>query len=137
MKERWQEVLDSVKAFVNAAPDANFDNGERCRNTWECYALLRWTNGPFTGLYEDSLIAPACAAVCRELSDADVAALLAHQWNDYLQTNDPGVESPRQLSPESRRAVLADVLREAIYAEADSDGAAVEERQCGGETLEN
>jgi hypothetical protein len=130
--ERWAEVLEAVKAFVNASPDANLDNGELCRNTWECYAFCRWTNNPYAGLYEDSFVDPACAAVCRELSDSEVEMLLERQWDEFLENWDPGVRSPRQMSPEARRAALVSVLEEAVYLEAGIDGAVVEERQWTG-----
>ncbi len=49
------ELLDSVKAYVNAS-DANLDDGELCRNTWECYALQKGTNGPLSHGDESDLV---------------------------------------------------------------------------------
>lgn len=128
MDVRWSELVEAVKAWVNAG-DANLDNDERCRNTWECYAYQRWLSAPLTGLYESDLVDPACNGVCEKLSEFEATALLAWRWSDYLECCDPDVEFPWQMSLEERRSVLIEVFREAVYQEADSDGAEIEERK--------
>ena len=69
------------------------------------------------------------AALCEELPEFETTALLTWQRDEYLEGNDPGVDFPWQMSVETRRAALAEMLREAVYSEAMSDGAEVEERR--------
>lgn len=125
----WTRLIQKVKRHVASFKDANMDNGEICKNTWECYAYYRWINAPGTGLYECDLVDPGCVIVCDRLSEFQTNVLLAWLWDDYLEDHDPDGDLPWSGSIQDRRSRLATLLQKAVYTEADSDGAAIEERQ--------
>lgn len=130
LEHRWEHLLEEVKQFVNASPDANLDvEGERCKNAWECYSYCTWTNSPYADLYQESLIIPACRKAVDRLDASSVMMLLADRWEDFLESNDPGVEWPWELPAAVCRQFFYDVLLEHVHYSAVSDGAEVEERK--------
>ncbi len=130
MNHRWTELLNAVEASVNAAEDANLDNGELCRTPWECYAYCRHTLNPHTSLYESSLVDPACKSIIERLSEFEVTALIAWCWEEFLEEWTPDAEFPWQMDAEYRRKALTDMFQRSVYEKAGSDGTEVEERQC-------
>ena len=128
IETRMDALQDSVKAWVSETFDAPADGA--WRNGWEFYAFMKCKDEALlTGMIERDILDPAVIGRVGTLGEIELTALLSWVWNEYAEDHETGESLPWKMDSPSRRRALASVLARHMQAEAQSDGAEIEDRQ--------